>query len=81
MSQLFYYKSEIFSYEHYKNLGVPVMEDPDKNNVINRGMIEIHQIPNLFFDFMTVVADFINVIISGMAIFYFMPNVLLIIVA
>mgnify|MGYP003805839959 CR=1 FL=1 len=81
MSQLFYYQAEIFLYEHYKNLGVPVMEDPDKNNVINRGMSEIHQVSNLFNEIVTVVADFINVIISGVAIFYFMPNVLLIIVA
>ncbi len=57
------------------------MEDPDKNNVINRGMSEIHQVSNLFNEIVTVVADFINVIISGVAIFYFMPNVLLIIVA
>lgn len=78
MSQLFYYKSEVFLYEHYKNLGVPVMEDPDKNNLINRGMSEIHQIPALFFNFVATIADFINIIITGLAIFYFMPQMLLV---
>ena len=76
MSQLFYYKSDLFLYEHYKDLGVPVMEDPDKNNLINRGMSEKQTIPGLFHEFVTVIADFINVIISGVAIFYFMPKVL-----
>jgi len=63
-------------YEYYKTLGVPVMEDPDKNNIINRGMTEISQLPNLFFVFVGVIADAINVIITGIAIFYFMPKLL-----
>lgn len=54
------------------------MEDPDKNNVIHRGMREISQLPSLFYSFVSVIADVINVIISGIAIFYFMPKLLLV---
>jgi ABC-type bacteriocin/lantibiotic exporter with double-glycine peptidase domain len=77
-SQYFSFYSDVFLYEYYKTLGVPVMEDPDKNNIITRGMNEIGQLPNLFFTFVGVIADVINVVIAGIAIFYFMPKLLLV---
>lgn len=52
------------------------MEDPNKNNVIHRGMNEIQQLPNLFFSLVYLIANIANVIISGIAIFYFMPILL-----
>lgn len=76
MSQFFYYQADIFLYEYYRTLGVPVMEDPNKNNVIHRGMNEIQQLPSLFFSFIYLMANIANVIISGVAIFYFMPALL-----
>lgn len=54
------------------------MEDPDKNNVINRGMREMSQLPNLFYTFVNVIAEIINVIISGIIIFHFMSKLLLV---
>jgi hypothetical protein len=76
MSQYFYYYSDIFLYEYYKILGVPVMEDPEKNNIIHRGMNEVTQLPSLFFTFIDLIADVVNVIITGIAIFYFLPKLL-----
>lgn len=76
MNQYFYLYADVFLFEYYKTLGVPVMEDPNKNNVIHRGMNEIQQLPNLFFSFVALVANIVNVIISGIAIFYFMPVLL-----
>ena len=76
MNQYFYFYADVFLFEYYKTLGVPVMEDPNKNNVIHRGMNEIQQLPNLFFSFIVLVANIVNVIISGIAIFYFMPALL-----
>lgn len=54
------------------------MEDPDQNNAIIRGMNEVGQLPNLFFTFVSVIADMINVVIAGISIFYFMPKLLLV---
>jgi len=60
-------------------LGVPVMEDPEKNNVINRGKKEMHQLSSLFFIIIDIVADIVNIIITGITIFYFMPKIVLVI--
>lgn len=75
MSMTFTFYSKVYIYEHYKTLGVPTMEDPDDNNTINRGQEEVSQVPVFFFKIVDIVADVFNVIISGIAIFYFMPKI------
>ncbi len=75
MSQKFYWLADILIFEHYKTLGVPVLEDPEKNNAINRGKSEIFRVGDLFYQFIYFVAGVVNVVISGIAVFYFLPKV------
>lgn len=79
VSRYFNFYSDIYIHEYYKTLGVPVMEDPEKNNVINRSKKEMHQLSSLFFIIIDIVADIVNIIITGITIFYFMPKIVLVV--
>jgi len=76
----FWYYSDIIIHDHYKTLGVPVLEDPDKNNITHRGMQEINQASTLFFTILDAFVALTNVIISGITIMYFLPSLVYVII-
>ena len=66
--------SDIIIFDHFKTLGVPILEDPENNNIINRGKNEIGQISNLFYQFVYFVAELINAVVAGVAVFLLLPS-------
>lgn len=53
---------------------MPILEDPENNNIINRGKNEIGQISNLFYQFVYFVAELINAVVAGVAVFLLLPS-------
>ena len=66
--------SDIIIFDHFKTLGVPILEDPENNNVIIRGKNEIGQISSLFYQFVYFVAELINAVVAGVAVFLLLPS-------
>lgn len=81
MWQKFNLFSDIIIFDHFKTLGVPILEDPENNNIINRGKNEIGQISNLFYQFVYFVSELINAVVAGVAVFLLLPSLVWVVFA
>ncbi len=58
---------------------MPILEDPENNNIINRGRNEIQQVGSLFNQFVYFISALINAIVAGVTVFMFLPKVVIVV--